>query len=41
MTILATLLGAALIAAALLNIFQQLFHPGGEGSLARSLMRTV
>ncbi len=41
MTILATLLGAAFIVAALRDVFQQLFHPGGGGSLARSLMRAV
>lgn len=41
MTILATLLGAALIVAALLDIFQQLFHPGASGSLSRSVMRAV
>ncbi len=41
MTILITLLGAALIAVALRDIFQQLFHPGGGGSLSKSLMRIV
>ncbi len=41
MTLLATLLGAALIAVALRDVFQQLFHPGASGSLARSLMRAV
>ncbi len=41
MTILATLLGAASIAVALRDVFQQLFHPGGGGSLSRTLMHAV
>lgn len=41
MTLLAALLGAALIAVALRDVFQQLFHPGASGSLARSVMRAV
>ncbi|MDP9476873.1 MAG: potassium channel family protein [Actinomycetota bacterium] len=41
MPILATMLGAAFIAIALRDVFQQLFHPGAAGSLARSLMRAV
>ncbi len=41
MTVLATLLGVALIAVALRDIFQELFHPGGGGSLGRTLMGAV
>lgn len=41
MTVLATLLGAALIIAALHDIFHQLFHPGGTGSVSGMLMQTV
>lgn len=41
MTVLATLLGAALILAALRDIFHQLFHPGGTGSMSGALMSIV
>lgn len=41
MTIIATLIGVALILVALRDIFQQLFNPSGGGSLSRTLMRIV
>ena len=41
MDILASLLGIALIAAGLRDIFQQLFRPSGGGVISRSLMRLV
>ena len=41
MTVLATLLGAALILAALRDIFHQLFQPGGTGSISGALMKIV
>ncbi len=41
MTFIATLLGAAFIAVALRDVFQQLFHPGASGSFSRSVMRVV
>ncbi|BBL80349.1 hypothetical protein RxyAA322_22030 [Rubrobacter xylanophilus] len=41
MTILLTLAGAALILAALRDIFHELFHPSGSGSLSRALMRSL
>ena len=41
MTILTTLVGAALIVVALCDIFQQLFHPSGGGSLSQMLMQGV
>lgn len=41
MTTLLTLLGATFIAVALRDIFQELFHPGGGGSLSRTLMHAV
>lgn len=37
MTLLATLAGAALILAALRDIFQTLFHPSGKGMLSRTI----
>lgn len=40
-TVIATLVGVALILVALRDIFQQLFNPSGGGSLSRSLMRVV
>ncbi len=41
MTVVATLVGSAFILVALRDIFQQLFHPSGGGSLSRSLMRAI
>ncbi len=41
MTTIVTLLGTVLIVVALRDIFQQLFHPVGGGSLSKSLMRIV
>jgi len=40
-SILATLLGATIIAVTLRDIFQQVFSPGGGGSLSRTLMHLV
>src|SRR3712207_8219247 len=41
MTVVATLVGSVFILVALRDIFQQLFHPSGGGSLSRSLMRAI
>ena len=41
MTTLLTLLGAALIFFGLRDIFQQLFHPSGGGSLSRLIMQAT
>lgn len=41
MNVFVTLLGAAIVFAALRDVFQQLFRPGGSGSLSRALMRGV
>ncbi len=41
MTLFLTLLGAALILVTLRDIFQQLFHPSGGGSLAQVLMKAI
>lgn len=41
MTILLTILGAILIFLGLRDIFQQLFHPSGGGSLSRVIMQTL
>ncbi len=41
MTILLTLLGLALILVALRDIFHELFHPTGRGSLSRAVMRAI
>ncbi len=41
MGVFATLLGVALVLVALRDIFQQLFRPGGAGSLSRGLMRGI
>jgi hypothetical protein len=40
-SIVATLLGTVLIALALRDIFHQLFHPSGAGSISGALMKTV
>lgn len=41
MTILLTLLGIALILVALRDIFHELFHPSGRGTLSRAVMRIL
>jgi len=41
MTVVATLVGTVFIFVALRDIFQQLFHPSGGGSLSRSLMHAI
>lgn len=41
MTILLTILGAILIFLELRDVFQQLFHPSGGGSLSRVIMQTL
>lgn len=41
MTILLTSLGIALILVALRDIFHELFHPSGRGSLSRAVMRAI
>lgn len=41
MTILLTLLGIVLILVALRDIFHELFHPSGRGSLSRAVMRAL
>ncbi len=41
MTILFTLLGTTIIVVVVRDVFQTLFHPGGNGNLSRRLMRVV
>ena len=41
MTVLATTIGIALIATALRDIFHELFHPGGMGTVSHWMMRIV
>lgn len=41
MTVLLTLAGAALVVIALRDIFHELFHPSGRGSLSRGAMRSL